>query len=111
MTHRPRFAALAALLCGQAALSAPPKSVPPKTASAQKVSMTDPAKPPVAAQKPHSYERHGVKIDDPYSWLKDEGYPKVDDVEVLDYLKAENAYFETQIKPLAPLVETIFQEM
>ena len=73
--------------------------------------MTDPAKPPVAAQKPHSYERHGVKIDDPYSWLKDEGYPKVDDVEVLDYLKAENAYFETQIKPLAPLVETIFQEM
>ena len=111
MTKRPLIAALAALLCGQAALSAPPKSAMPKTVPTQKVSMTDPATPPVAAQKPHSYERHGYKIDDPYFWLKDEGYPKVDDVEVLDYLKAENTYFEAQMKPLAPLVETIFQEM
>ena len=106
MTKRPIIAALAVLLSGQAALSAPAKHVP-----SQKVSMTDSAKPPVAAQKPHFYERHGVRIDDPYAWLKDEGYPKVDDVDVLDYLKAENTYFEAQMKPLAPLVETIFQEM
>ncbi len=68
-------------------------------------------KPPVAATRPHSYERHGIRIDDPYAWLKDEKYPTVDDVEVLDYLKAENAYFDAVMKPLAPLVETIFQEM
>ncbi len=70
-----------------------------------------PPKPPVAATRAHSYERHGYRIDDPYAWLKDEKYPAVDDVEVLDYLKAENAYFEAVMKPLAPLVETIFQEM
>lgn len=68
-------------------------------------------KPPVAAKRPHSSTHHGVTIDDPYFWLRDQSYPKVDDADVLDHLKAENAYFEAQMKPLAPLVETIFQEM
>jgi oligopeptidase B len=67
--------------------------------------------PPVAAKKPHSYTRHGVTISDDYFWLKDQSYPKVDDPAVLDYLKAENAYFEAQMSPRAELVETIFQEM
>ncbi len=80
-------------------------------AFAQKAPMTDIAKPPVAAQIPHSYTRHGVTISDPYHWLKDQGYPKVDDKPVLDYLKAENAYFEAQMKPHAARVETIFAEM
>jgi oligopeptidase B len=73
--------------------------------------MTDTIKPPIAAKKPHSYTRHGVTISDDYHWLKDQGYPKVDDVPVLDYLKAENAYFEAQMKPRAARVETIFTEM
>ncbi|RHW18704.1 S9 family peptidase [Sphingomonas gilva] len=68
-------------------------------------------KPPVAEQRPHSYERHGVTIEDPYFWLKDPGYPEVTDPDVLAYLKAENAYFEAQMKPREPLVETLFQEM
>jgi oligopeptidase B len=78
---------------------------------AQKAPMTDVSKPPVAAKKPHNYTRHGITISDPYFWLKDQGYPKVDDVAVLDYLKAENAYFEAQMKPHAARVETIFAEM
>jgi oligopeptidase B len=78
---------------------------------AQKDIMTDPIKPPVAEQRPHSYTRHGVTIQDPYFWLKDPGYPEVNDADVLDYVKAENAYFEEQMKPRAALVETIFQEM
>ena len=44
-------------------------------------------------------------------WLRDKGYPKVDDKDVLDYLKAENAYFEAAMKPHAALIETLFQEM
>lgn len=80
-------------------------------AYAQKAPMTDTLKPPVAAKKPHSYTRHGVTISDDYHWLKDQGYPKVDDVAVLDYLKAENAYFEAQMKPHAARVEAIFTEM
>ncbi len=78
---------------------------------AQKASMTDMIKPPVAAKKPHTTTRHGITVTDNYFWLKDQGYPKVDDPEVLDHLKAENTYFEAQMKPRAALVESIFQEM
>lgn len=67
--------------------------------------------PPVAEQRPYSYERHGYRIEDPWFWLKDQGYPKVDDADVLAYLKAENAYFEAAMKPHQALVETLFQEM
>ena len=34
--------------------------------------------PPVAAIVPHGSTRHGYTIEDPYHWLKDEGYPQVD---------------------------------
>lgn len=78
---------------------------------AQKALMTDISQPPIAAKKPHNYTRHGITISDDYHWLKDEGYPKVDDEAVLEYLKAENAYFEAQMKPHAARVETIFTEM
>ncbi|HEY7810245.1 MAG TPA: S9 family peptidase [Allosphingosinicella sp.] len=67
--------------------------------------------PPKAEQRPYSYERHGFKVDDPYFWLKDQGYPKVDDADVLSYLKAENAYFEAAMKPHQPLINTLFEEM
>ena len=67
--------------------------------------------PPVAATKAHSSTRHGYTIDDPWHWLKDEGYPQVDDPEVLAYLKAENAYFEAAMEPHKPLVDTLFAEM
>ena len=68
-------------------------------------------KPPVAAQHPHTTTCHGVTIEDPYFWLRDQSYPKVDDPDVIDYLKAENAYFEARMEPHAALIETIFQEM
>lgn len=67
--------------------------------------------PPVAARRPHVFSQHGVEIEDPYFWLRDQSYPKVDDADVLAHLNAENAYFEAQMKPYAPLVETLFQEM
>ena len=67
--------------------------------------------PPKAEPRPYSYERHGYRVEDPYFWLKDQGYPKVDDADVLAYLNAENAYFEAAMKPHEPLVETLFAEM
>lgn len=70
-----------------------------------------PLAPPVAAQKPHSFTHHGVTIEDPYHWLRDPGYPKVEDPEVLAHLAAENAWFEARMAPHQPLVETMFQEM
>jgi oligopeptidase B len=79
--------------------------------SAQKVRMTKTATPPVAAKIPHSYTRHGVTIDDPYHWLKDPSYPRIDDARILAHLEAENAWFEAQMKPRTALVETLFAEM
>ncbi|WP_425564864.1 S9 family peptidase [Sphingomonas humi] len=80
-------------------------------ATAQKAPMTQLPQPPRAEPRPTSFERHGIKVQDDYAWLRDKGYPKVDDADVLDYLKAENAYFEAWKKPHEPLVDTLFQEM
>lgn len=43
---------------------------------------------------------------DPYKWLENRDAP-----EVLDYLKAENAYLENQLADQAELRETLFQEI
>jgi oligopeptidase B len=84
-------------------------------ADEKKASMTEKTdiavKPPVAEKRPHQFTVHGVTISDEYHWLKDQGYPVIDDKDILDHLKAENAYFEAQMAPQAKLTETIFQEM
>ena len=67
--------------------------------------------PPVAQPRPHSYAVHGITIEDPYHWLKDQSYPDVDDPEVLAYLEAENAYFEAVMSPHMALTDTIFAEI
>ncbi|MBX3594763.1 S9 family peptidase [Sphingomonas sp.] len=72
--------------------------------------MTD-LTPPVAATRAHSFERHGVRVEDPWHWLRDPGYPNVTDKDVLAYLEAENAYYETVMAPLKPLADTLFAEM
>ena len=67
--------------------------------------------PPRAEQRPHSFEYHGHVVEDPWAWLRDQGYPNVTDENVLSYLKAENAYFEAAMEPHKPLIEQLFQEM
>ena len=57
--------------------------------------------PPAPSSARYSHERHGVTIDDPWHWLRDPKYPAVEDEAVLDYLKAENAYFEAAMEPHA----------
>lgn len=107
------FALAGFLLLGLPIGLAPAKADPaPLLKPVKKASMSSVSTlPPVAARKPHAYERHGYRIEDPYAWLRDPGYPVVKDPEVLAYLNAENAYFENQMAPYQPLVETIFQEM
>ena len=70
-----------------------------------------PAEPPVADRRLHSYSYHGVTVEDPYHWLKDQSYPRVDDPDVLAYLKAENAYFESMMAPRRELVDNLFGEI
>ncbi len=67
--------------------------------------------PPVAGKRPHSYTRHGITIEDPWHWLRDPGYPNVNDADVLAYLAAENDYFEARMSPYRELTDTIFEEM
>ena len=67
--------------------------------------------PPVAEKREHTYTHHGITISDPYDWLYDKSYPEIDDEDVLDYVRAENAYFEAQMAPQADLTETLFTEM
>ena len=67
--------------------------------------------PPVAARRPHSFTNHGVTIEDPWRWLRDPGYPTVEDADVLAYLTAENAYFEASMSPHRELIDTIFEEI
>jgi oligopeptidase B len=67
--------------------------------------------PPQAEQRPYSYERHGVTIEDPWHWLRDPKYPEVDDPDVLAYLHAENDYFQGWAKQHEGLIDGLFEEM
>ena len=66
---------------------------------------------PIAARRAHSFTRHGVTIEDPYHWLRDPGYPKVEDADVLAYLEAENNYFEATMASQQQLTQTLFEEI
>ena len=68
-------------------------------------------KPPIAQQIPHRFTHHGITVDDPWNWLRDAGYPKVEDENILSYLREENAYFEHQMGEQKPLVDELFAEM
>ena len=73
--------------------------------------VSDPPTPPQAERRAWAQTVHGVTIEDPYHWLKDQSYPKVDDADVLAYLRAENDYFEAMMAPRQPLVEELFAEI
>ena len=73
--------------------------------------LTEPTSPPVAEQRAYETTTHGVTRSDPWHWLRDQSYPTIDDTDVLDYLKAENAWFEARMAPHEKLVDTLFEEM
>jgi oligopeptidase B len=73
--------------------------------------MSDRPAPPRAEPRPYAYEAHGIRIEDPWHWLRDRAWPKVADPAILAHLEAENAWFEAAMAPHAELVETLFQEL
>ena len=62
--------------------------------------------PPVAAIKPKILEKHGDKRIDNYYWLKERENP-----EVIDYLKSENAYFDSITSHTDNFKKALFKEM
>ena len=63
---------------------------------------------PVAAKRPHQMTLHGNTRIDEYYWLRDDTR---EDPDVLNYLKAENAWFDKAMEPLAGLQQQLFEEM
>lgn len=61
---------------------------------------------PVAKKVPHTREHHGDVFVDNYEWLRDK-----ESAEVIEHLKAENAYQEAVTAHQEPLREAIFQEI
>jgi oligopeptidase B len=62
--------------------------------------------PPVAAKHPVTSTLFGDKRVDEYAWLRERENP-----EVIDYLKAENAYTYAVMKPLEGFRDTLYKEM
>ncbi len=87
------------------------QAAPIHAQSNEGTSVTAPTSPPTAEKRDYSYSHHGITISDPYHWLKDESYPTIDDAEVLEHLKAENAWFEARMAPQQALVDELYEEM
>ncbi len=68
-------------------------------------------KPPAAPRRDHVTVVHGHQLEDPYAWLRDPSYPDVTEPDVLEYLNAENAYFDAYMHPRGALVEELFAEL
>lgn len=69
------------------------------------------AKPPVAEKQNHIRDIHGDKVNDPYYWMNDYFKKGKDSTKVVNYLTAENTYWETMMKDTEPLRDQLFKEM
>ncbi len=63
-------------------------------------------KPPQCPQRALVHDAHGVLRPDPYAWLRDR-----EDPQVIEHLRAENAYTDARTAGLAPLRKRLYDEM
>ncbi|HTF25377.1 MAG TPA: S9 family peptidase [Candidatus Limnocylindria bacterium] len=75
-------------------------------APAQETSASTILKPPVAGREPVEHVLHGDRRVDHYAWLRHKENP-----EVIAYLKVENAYTDSILKPTEKFQEKLYQEM
>ena len=68
--------------------------------------MSETITPPIAAKKDTVLEKHGDKRVDPYFWLNDRENP-----EVINYLKAENEYYQKMTAHTKDFQKDLFEEM
>jgi oligopeptidase B len=66
------------------------------------------AQPPIAEQRPYLVKSTSGDRNDPYYWLRDDTRKRAD---VLDYLKAENAYTEAILGPAKALEAGLLAEL
>src|SRR5262249_10894875 len=63
-------------------------------------------RPPLAKKEAHIETWHGQRRADDYFWLRQKGTPEVE-----DYLRAENAYTDSAMKPTEALQNKLYSEM
>jgi oligopeptidase B len=68
-------------------------------------------KAPIAEKKQHLRNIHSDKVNDPYYWMIDFFKKGRDSTQVVEYLTAENSYWESMMKDTEPFREKLFQEM
>jgi oligopeptidase B len=66
----------------------------------------DELKPPVAKPIPKELKAFGETRQDPYFYMRYK-----EDPAVIDYIKAENAYTESVLKPIEPLADKVYKEI
>ncbi len=67
---------------------------------------------PIAKKVPHSYTINSITIEDPYFWLRDPNWPKVQNPEIIKHLEAENKFAEESFfNKFKKDKEQIFQEI
>ena len=77
--------------------------------SVAKIAAQTDMKPPVAKKEPKVLKIHGYEITDNYFWLRDRNEKK--NPEIINYLKAENAYTESFMNHHQPFVDALYKEM
>lgn len=72
---------------------------------------------PIAEVQSHTSTHHGVTIDDPYHWMRDEKWqevmtnPQVLNSDIRAYLEAENEYADAILADTKPIQEQLFEEL
>lgn len=91
-----------------------PPAEPAETAPAAAPPTTD---PPRATRRVSVSEHHGIRLEDPYAWLRSERWqtvmrdPAALESDIRAYLEAENAYTEAVLADTKALQQTLFEEM
>jgi oligopeptidase B len=52
-----------------------------------------------------------LNSEDPYAWLRDKNWPKVEDPEILAHINAENDYFEAMTQANKSLEQELYEEL
>ncbi|MEO0420729.1 MAG: S9 family peptidase [Pseudomonadota bacterium] len=64
--------------------------------------------PPIATEQPYELLAHGETRVDPYYWLRDD---ERSNPQVLDYLRAENAYTQASLAPHGALRDALYEDL
>ncbi len=76
-----------------------------------RVMVNDDIQPPIAKKDQSISKNFNDEKIDFYSWLRDENYPKINNNEILDYLKFENNYSKYELSRYSDLIDKIYNEV